>query len=61
MLRVGDKVLVRDNKVIFEGEIMRVSAYEDTWYYIEPGIGYIKTAGGTSWYSENKVSLIQSA
>lgn len=58
MLRVGDKVLVRDGDVIFEGEIMRVSAHEDTWYYIEPIIGFIKIAGGTSWYVEDKVSLI---
>tara|TARA_Y100001938_G_C8067542_1_gene421143 strand:+ start:747 stop:932 length:186 start_codon:yes stop_codon:yes gene_type:complete len=58
MLRVGDKVLVRDGELLFEGEIMRVSAYEDTWYYIEPTIGFIKMAGGTSWYAEDKVSLI---
>jgi hypothetical protein len=61
MLSVGDKVLVKDEEVIFEGEIRGVSAYEDTWYYIEPIIGYIKKAGGNSWYAEHKVSLIKDA
>ena len=60
MLKVGDKVLVRDGDFIFEGEIMRVSAHEDVWYLIEPTIGYIKKAGATSWHEENKVSLINS-
>jgi hypothetical protein len=58
MLEKGDKVLVRDGELIFEGEIMGVSAHEDTWYHVEPGIGFIKTAGGTQWYHEDKVSLI---
>lgn len=58
MLRVGDKVLVKDGDVIFEGEIRRVSAHEDVWYFVEPQIGFIKKAGGSHWYSEEKVSLL---
>ena len=59
MLRVGDKVLVKDGDVIFEGEIIRVSAHEDVWYYVDPLIGYIKKAGERHWYNEEKVSLIK--
>ena len=61
MLRVGDKVLVKDGDVIFEGEIMRVSAHEDIWYLVDPTIGFIKKAGGSSWYIEDKISLIKKA
>ena len=59
MLRVGAKVMVRDGELIFEGEILRVSAHEDVWYYIDPTIGFIKKAGGTQWYHESKVSPLK--
>jgi hypothetical protein len=59
MLSIGDKVLVKDGELLFEGEVRGVSAHEDIWYYVEPTIGFIKMAGGNSWYVEDKVSLIK--